>query len=127
MKKIILIFCLGFLFCGCTPIWTPYNIQRNFAGNNININGTISEDNTTITIKKVSQNKNSYTGAIDIGISPPVQEMTGQFPIFNHRIIFTTEKEEDFSFIVPFNTPKLLIVIQTETDTLKLRLSNKIL
>ena len=97
-------------------------------GNKLEITGTIYEDNTIVVLRKTINNKavnnrSAYTGAVDIAISPAVQIEDGQYPIFYHRIYFTLEQEEEYSFVVPFDSPQLAMILQTEKTTLKIRVN----
>ena len=89
-------------------------------GNRIKISGTIFEGATIVSIKKTQNNLlRSYSGSVDIAVSIPA-EIEGEYPVFYHRIFFTLEKEEEYSFVVPFDDPLLLMALQTENSSLKL-------
>ncbi|MDR1839395.1 MAG: hypothetical protein LBQ93_07440 [Treponema sp.] len=97
-------------------------------GNKLEITGTIYEDNTIVVLrktinKKAINNRSVYTGAVDIAISPAVQREDGQYPVFYHRIYFTLEQEEEYSFVVPFDSPQLAMILQTEKSTLKIKVN----
>jgi len=120
----------------CAMIWllaflgyfgTSYALD----GNKINISGTFFEGTTIIVINKTLKNKNAYTGAVDAAVSVPVSlqddaaKIENNFPVFYHRLFFSLEKEEQYRFTVPFESPELLIVLQTEKKSLKLKLPVK--
>jgi len=90
-------------------------------GNKLEINGLKYEGTTIIAIRKTRKNTGSaYSGVVDIAVSPAVQ--TGEeFPVFYHRIFFSLENEEDYRFTVPYDSPELLVILQTEKNTLKIR------
>lgn len=94
-------------------------------GNKLEITGTRFEGSTIIIIKKTVENKqNAYTGAVDIGVAPVLETalQEGDEPdYYSHRIFFTLEQEEERRFVVPFDTPELAMVIQTEKSSLKLK------
>ncbi|MDR0464386.1 MAG: hypothetical protein LBG94_04620 [Treponema sp.] len=87
-------------------------------GNRIEITGTFYEDSTIVLVKKTVKNQNSYTGAVDIAVS--VNTEADQIPVYYHRIFFTLENEEIYRFAVPYNSEELLMILQTEKNTLKL-------
>jgi len=87
-------------------------------GNRVEITGTFYEDTTIVLVKKTVKNQNSYTGAVDIAVS--VNTEADQIPVYYHRIFFTMENEEVYRFAVPYNSEELLMVLQTEKNTLKL-------
>jgi len=87
-------------------------------GNRVEITGTFYEDTTIVLVKKTVKNQNSYTGAVDIAVS--VNTEADQIPVYYHRIFFTLENEEVYRFAVPYNSEELLMVLQTEKNTLKL-------
>jgi len=91
-------------------------------GNKLMIKGTGFEDTTIIVLRKTVSNKNqSYSGAVDIAVSE-VSGENGDYTVFYHRIFFTMEPDEEYRFIVPFNSPQLVMVIQTEKNALKIPL-----
>jgi len=90
-------------------------------GNKLEINGIKYEGMTIFAIRKTRKNiKNVYSGVIDIAVSPVVQEGE-KFPVFYHRVFFSMENEEDYRFTVPFDSPELLMVLQTDKNTLKIK------
>jgi hypothetical protein len=90
-------------------------------GNTIEVTGIHFEGNTIITLGKLSRGADAYTGAVNIAVSVPVQPEEVN-PVFYHLIFFTLENEEIYRFSVPFDAPELLMVLQTERDTLQLRI-----
>jgi hypothetical protein len=95
-------------------------------GNNIEISGTKFEDIAIVVVKKTVKKGevNAYSGAVDIAVSPVVSGVE-EFPIFYHRVFFTMEQVEEYSFAVPFDSPDLLIVIQTEKNSINARFKPK--
>ena len=116
-------------------------------GNRIEISGTIFEGTTIILIKKTTANTVFYTGTVDIAVFPIIRESSDagfsfddlnedtnltppvgstdqnihrQSQIYYHRIFFTMENEEIYRFAVPFDSPELGIVLQSEKNTLQL-------
>jgi len=97
--------------------------------NQIIITGTVFEGTTIVTIKKISKSNDSYTGSVDIAVSPSIQTMDNipmddfsQPLVFYHRIFFTMEREEQYRFSVPFDSSELLLVLQSEKNILQLRM-----
>jgi hypothetical protein len=89
-------------------------------GNNIEISGTLFEETTIVVLRKTVKKDAAYTGAVDIAVSVPVQPGE-EIPLFYHRVFFTLTTEEEYQFVVPFASVELLMVIQTERSSLKLR------
>ena len=98
-------------------------------GNKIEITGTRFEGATILVLKKsvrtgiASINSTPYSGAVDIAVSPESEDE--EFPIFYHRVFFTLNKMEEYRFAVPFNEPDLLLVIQSEKNSLKFKFKSK--
>ena len=91
-----------------------FDNSHNLDGNRIEVTGTIYEGNTIISLKKTAVNADAYTGAVDIAVSPITGEAGGQYHVYPHRVFFTLEREERYRFAVPFDSPELGIVLQTE-------------
>ena len=90
-------------------------------GNKLEIKGIKYEGMVIMAISKARKNtETAYSGAVDIAVSPAVQE-GDELSVFYHRIFFSLENEEDYRFTVPFDSAELLIVLQTEKKTLKIR------
>ena len=90
-------------------------------GNKLEISGIKYEGMTILAIRKIRKNtETAYSGVIDIAVSPVAQEGE-KLSVFYHRVFFSMENEEDYRFTVPFDSPELLMVIQTEKNTLKIR------
>jgi hypothetical protein len=97
-------------------------------GNTLEISAVIYEDNTIVVLQKnVNKNKTDfYTGAVDIAVSPKARETEmDDFPVFYHRLYFSFEEEQVFRFAVPFDEPVLLMVIQTERNSVSLELKTR--
>jgi len=63
-----------------------------------------------------------------VGIAPvaPKNDVINlENDVFYHRLFFSLEKEEQYSFTVPFDSNELLFVLQTEKKTLKVKISVK--
>jgi len=88
-------------------------------GNKLEIRATSFEDTTIIVLRKTISGKDPYTGAVDIGVSPVVSNPDEEYPIFIHRVFFTLREEEETRFVVPYNSPQLAIVFNTEKTSLK--------
>jgi len=93
-------------------------------GNRIDITAARYEETSIIVLNKQIKNKNAYNGAVDIAVSIAVEDGE-DYPVFTHRIFFTIEKEEIYRFAVPFNNPELLMVLQSEKDTLQIKFNPK--
>jgi hypothetical protein len=101
-------------------------------GNKLDITGIRYEGNTIIKIQKFinKTGRSPYTGAVDIAVTPVRQETAPQqtlpdeeeISVFYQRIFFSLENEEEYRFVVPFDTQDLIMVIQTERSTLNIKL-----
>ena len=125
---IILMCVLIWLFSFLGYITSP----RNLDGNLVNVSASFYENTTIVVINKKTKGWNAYTGAVDMAVSVPLPEQDesdGQsenaVPIFYHRIFFSQEKQERYSLAVPFESEELLIVLQTEKNSIKLKVPVK--
>jgi len=89
-------------------------------GNKIEISGNAFEGTTLVVLRKTVNSKTAYTGTVDIAVSVPVQP-DEEMPLFYHRVYFTLEQEEVYRFVVPFDSPELLMVVQTEKSNLQIK------
>jgi len=114
----------------CAMIWILallgyFDSSYTLDGNKLKISTTVFEGTTIVVINKTIKNKNPYTGAVDIAVSVPIQTDENNTPVFYHKIFFSLEKEERYSFAVPFESNELLMVLQTEKHTLKLKIKTE--
>jgi hypothetical protein len=126
----------------CLMIWLLgflgyFDSSYTLDGNKLKISASAFEGTTIVVINKTvnskNKNKNAYTGAVDVAISVPISVQGGvpvqtdenNFPVFYHKIFFSLEKEEQYSFAVPFESNELLVVLQTEKYTLKLKVTTE--
>jgi hypothetical protein len=100
-----------------------------FDGNRLTVQAIRYEDTSIIALKKtirkdiIARLRNPYNGAVNIAVTPAAQ--AGQpvsQDIFYHRIFFTADQEELYRFAVPFDSEELLLVFQSETKTLDVRI-----
>ena len=122
----IVVACLAIgVFSSLGLIGSTYNLD----GNELSIQAINYEGTVIVAIKKTS-GKNivsrfipPYTGEVNIAVSPAAIISSGQplMPehIFYHKIFFTLESPENYTFAVPFDPEELSFVIQTEKKTLK--------
>jgi hypothetical protein len=95
-----------------------YKLERN----KLEISGTVFEGTTIMVIKKTVDSKlQSYTGSVDIAVSPSAGK-DEQYPVFYHRIFFSHEPEENYQFTIPYDSTELLLVLQTEKSSLKIKI-----
>ena len=96
-------------------------------GCKIEITGTRFEGATILILKKTVRtgiaaiNSTPYSGAIDIAVSP-VTDGDKEFPVFYHRVFFTLDSTEVYRFAVPFDSPDLLLVLQSEKSSLQFKI-----
>lgn len=98
-------------------------INRSYSieGNKLMISAAGYEGMAIVVLRKsVGNIKSAYTGAVDIAVSPVIRSMDEQYPIFQHRVFFTLELVEEYRFVVPFDSPEIAVVLQTEKSVLKI-------
>jgi len=103
-----------------------FDTSYSLSGNKIEINGTVFEGATIIVLRKTvgKAASSAYTGAVDIAVSPPAeaaQSAEEDYRIFYHRVFFTLEPVEVYRFAVPFDSPELLMVLQTDKSSLRIK------
>jgi len=115
----------------CVMIWLLgllgyFDLSYTLDGNKIKISASDFEGTTIVVVNKTikNKNKNPYTGVVDIAISVSAQTENNS-PVFYHKIFFSLEKEERYSFAVPFESNELLMVLQTEKNTLKIKINTE--
>ena len=121
LLAMIVLLCLAILLLS---LFGFFDSSYSLDGNKIELTAAGYEGTSIIVLSKKIQNKNAYNGAVDIAVSIAVQEGE-EYPVFTHRIYFTTEKNEVYRFAVPFENPELLMVLQSEKDTLQIRINPK--
>ena len=119
----ILIICI---FIVVLSVLGYFDSSYKLEGNKIEINGTVLEGTTVVVLRKTINVKDdaAYSGAVDIIVSAaalPDEEI----PLFYHRVFFTLTPEEEYRFVVPFDSPELLMLVQTEKTVLKIKLKPK--
>ena len=91
-------------------------------GNRIDITAAGFEGTTIIILRKTVQNKDAYSGAVDIAVSPAIQTAEDNINIFSHRVFFSMESEEVYRFAAPFDSKEILMVIQNEKESVRLKI-----
>jgi len=119
---VIILLCLAILILS---IFGYLDTSYKLDGNKIDITAAMFENTTIIVLTKIAENAKSYTGSVDIAVSPALQSPDEEIKIFAHRIFFTLEKEESYRFAVPFNSEELLMVLQSERSELKMSFKPK--
>ena len=96
-------------------------------GTRLLIQGNKYEQTSIIVVKKTLKKGNNpvYTGAVGVAASPVINSEDEEYPVFYHRIFFTLEPEEEYRFVVPFDSPELILVFQSEKSTLKVKIKPK--
>jgi hypothetical protein len=121
---IILMCVLIWLFSFFGFIDSPFNLD----GNLVKVSATVYEGSTILVINKRVKASKAYTGTVDAAVSIPIQVsdddegLIKDPPVFYHRVFFTSEKHERYSVAVPFDSPELLVVLQTENKQIKVKI-----
>ncbi|MDR2071692.1 MAG: hypothetical protein LBP81_09800 [Treponema sp.] len=110
----IVILCVFMLFL----YYTRDRSELKIGGNRITISALYYSGKTYIEIKKKALGDDYYTGTVDLALSIPQKLMEGETeaPIANQRIFFTLEEDEEFRFALPFNAPKLILLVQAGNE-----------
>ncbi|MDR0878016.1 MAG: hypothetical protein LBN21_08185 [Treponema sp.] len=90
--------------------------SRTLGGNRLTVSAIRFDGATFFVLTKTyKEGTESYTGLVDIAVSPVVKESEGEYPVFNHRVFFSLSTEEDYRFSVPFEAEAMILVLQGET------------
>jgi len=105
----IIVICVGIIVLSILGYFDgPYTID----GNKIEVKGTLFDGTTIVDLGKKAKNGEAYSGAVDITVS--AAQSDEELPLFYHRVFFTLTPEEEYLFVVPFDSPELSMMIQTE-------------
>jgi len=93
-------------------------------GNKIALRGTRFEGTTIIVLKKTVKKgfDSGYTGSVDIAVSPVLITEDGKHTVETFRYFFTNDPVQEFRFVVPFDVPELAVILQTEKNSLNIKL-----
>jgi hypothetical protein len=99
--------------------------SRVLGGNTVTVSARKFQGTTYLTIKKsVKQQDEVYTGTVDLAVSPalsPEEEKNGAVaPISTHRIFFSLDPEEEYRLSVPFESSRLLLLMQAGEELIRL-------
>ena len=99
------------------------------AGNTLSVQADNYEGAVMVTLRKTLKKSglfpggDAYTGAVDIAVSPSRTDTSAEAPpVYYHRVFFSLESAEEYRFSVPFDSGELTMVLQTEKDTLNLKI-----
>ncbi|MDR0585193.1 MAG: hypothetical protein LBG57_12745 [Treponema sp.] len=102
------------------------------AGNRLSVQADSYEGAVMVKLKKTVKKSglfpgdDAYTGAVDLAVSPARPGPGAEAPpVYYHRVFFSLENTEEYLFSVPFDSGELVMVLQTEKDTLKLKIKIK--
>jgi hypothetical protein len=102
------------------------------AGNRLSIQAARYEGALMVELKKTIKkgilvsSGEAYTGVVDLAVSPVARiGQDSALPVFYHRLFFSLEKAEEYRFSVPFDCEELVLVLQTEKNTLSLKIKPK--
>jgi len=121
----IILMCVALLLISILSPDGAYNLE----GNRITVQAVKYEGTIIVLIKKsLAKNRrgkprtvSAYTGAVNIGASPPQAASNDETPqIFMHRIFFTAQDTEEFRFSLPFESDRVIMVLQTEKNQISI-------
>jgi hypothetical protein len=128
-----MLFCTILFLCALMLTLSYFGLtgdSRELDGNILSVKGKQYEGTVLIEVKKtirkdkIARHMKAYTGAVGIAVFPPAktgQEQSQQpADVFFHKIFFTNEPEEHYSFSVPFWQSELALFFQTEKKTLSM-------
>jgi len=127
----ILLMCAALLLISILNPDGGYNLE----GSRLTVQALKYEGTIIVRIKKsLAKNKRGkpraasvYTGAVDIGASPPQAAANGEDAetpqVFMHRIFFTAQDTEEFRFTLPFESDSVIMVLQTEKNQLSIKVN----
>ncbi|MDR2027990.1 MAG: hypothetical protein LBP93_00480 [Treponema sp.] len=103
---------------------SPEDTSKILGGNTVAVSALKFQGSTYLVIKKTMGEGDVYTGTVDLAVSialPPEDEKTGaEAPISTHRIFFSLEPEEEYRLAVPFEAPRLIILMQGGNELIRL-------
>jgi hypothetical protein len=114
----ILLICVALLLI---TIFDPAG-SHELSGNRVSVQALRYDGTVIVVLKKNAQKKNPYTGTVEIGASPAALEEAAGAPIFYHRVFFSSESAEEYRFSLPFEADSLVMVLQTEKDSISMKL-----
>ena len=130
-KSRSLLFASILLICAVLMAFSIFSPSGTYKlnGNSITVQALKYEGAIIVLLKKSSL-KNwrtrftmaaAYTGVVDIGVAPQQPETNS--PGYLHRIFFSAADTEEFRFAIPFESDKIIMVLQTETSQATIQLA----
>jgi hypothetical protein len=114
----ILLICVALLVI---MIFDPAG-SRELSGNRVSVQAISYDGAIIVVLKKKAQKNNPYTGTVEIGASPAASKEQKEQPVFYHRIFFSSESAEEYRFSLPFEADNVVMVLQTEKDSVSMKL-----
>lgn len=94
--------------------------NRQLLGNSFTVEAFRFQGSTYIAIKKHAQSQDAYTGALDIAVSPVIQEKVSEnMPIHIQKLVIGVSKDEEYRFSIPFEAEKLVVLLQCKSDFIR--------
>uniref|UniRef100_A0A7C3HZU7 Uncharacterized protein n=1 Tax=Gracilinema caldarium TaxID=215591 RepID=A0A7C3HZU7_9SPIR len=115
---------LAILMLSATAIVMSFLLQResnqSILGNSFALEAFRFQGSTYVAIKKQAINKDAYTGALDVAVSPFLKDSGREkFPIHVQKLVISLKPTEEFRFSVPFEAEKLVILLKCKEELLK--------
>jgi hypothetical protein len=87
---------------------------KDYRGCRISLSAVRYEGAVLVVLKKTASGGEAYTGPLALTVSPPAKADASEVPAYPHRVVFTSQKTEEFTFSVPFDEPELLVVLSRD-------------
>ena len=81
-------------------------------GNSLTVSGRLYRGAAYLTIGKKADSPNAYTGPVEIAVSIPQKKGGEAPPVESRRVFFSLAPEERFEFSVPFQAPRLALLLK---------------
>jgi hypothetical protein len=116
---VIVVMCLMILF---TTYLLP-DSKHELAHSVIDASAMRYNNLSFIVLKKESKKKDAYKGLVAVTISPVeiLANSGGKTKLYNHTVVFSETKAEEFRWSIPIEANELLFLLQAGIDTTSFR------
>ena len=137
----ILLLCASIL---ALSLFGYFDTTWGLEGNRLAVQALRYEGTVIVAVKKTVKTSGAfarsaapYAGAVDVAVSPASRDTAASrsaaasrdaedvLPVFYHRIFFSLNPVEEYRFAVPFDAGELVMVFQTEKNTLTVQIKTE--